>query len=61
MKKLKTFNKAARSCEYSPDGKYIAIGMADGSAYVVKADTLEDLKIINNRHREISDVRFSPS
>jgi WD40 repeat protein len=61
MKDIKTFTRLARSCEYSPDGKLIAVGMKDGAVVVMKSDTFEELKVIVNRNSEISDVKFSPS
>jgi WD40 repeat protein len=58
---MKVLSKLARSCEFSPDGSIIAVGMKDGSVLVIKTDTFEELKMITNRNSEISDVKFSPS
>ena len=58
---MKVLDHLGRSCDYSPDGSLIAVGMKDGTVIVMKADTLEDIKRLNNRSQEISDVRFSPS
>ncbi len=56
----KVFDKLGRSCEYSPNGKLIAVGFMDGVVCVLKADTLEILETVNHRKREISELKFSP-
>jgi microtubule-associated protein-like 6 len=56
----KTFNKLARSCGYSPDGKIIAVGFKDGTVSILKADTLDIIETVNHRKREISEIKFSP-
>ena len=60
MIKGKLFDKQGRSCEYSPNGKLIAIGFKDGTVSVLNADTLEALETVNHRTQEISDLKFSP-
>lgn len=54
-------NHLGRTCEYSNDGKLIAVGMKDGNVIVLKADSLDEVKSFNNRNQEISDIKFSPS
>ena len=56
----KIFDKLGRSCEYSPNGLLIAVGFKDGLVSVVKADTLEIMKTVNHRTKEISELKFSP-
>ncbi|XP_033122529.1 echinoderm microtubule-associated protein-like 6 [Anneissia japonica] len=52
--------QGARCCDFSPDGKAIAIGYKDGSFTVVNADTLDDIAGYHHRKEEISDIKFSP-
>jgi WD40 repeat protein len=56
----KVFDKELRSCQYSPNGKIIAIGFKNGQVSVLKSDTLEVIDTVNHRKEEISDLKFSP-
>ena len=56
----KLFDKLGRSCQYSPNGKLIAVGFKEGSVSVLKADTLEVVENVSHRTQEISDLKFSP-
>ena len=56
----KLLDKLGRSCEYSPNGKLIAVGYKEGQISVFKADTLELIETVNHRKQEISDLKFSP-
>lgn len=56
----KLFDSAGRACEYSPDGKIIAIGFKNGTVCVLNAVTLEVLETVRHRSQEISDIKFSP-
>ncbi len=56
----KKFDKLARSCAYSPDGKLIAVGFKDGTVCILNANTLDILETVTNRTKEISEVKFSP-
>ena len=56
----KSFDKLARACQYSPDGKLIAVGFKEGSVCILKADTLEVIEMVNHRSKEVSDIKFSP-
>jgi WD40 repeat protein len=60
MIKGKCFDKLGRACEYSPDGKLIAIGFKNGTVGVLNADTLDVIKFVDHRNQEISDLKFSP-
>jgi microtubule-associated protein-like 6 len=54
------FDKLARACQYSPDGKVIAVGFKDGHVKILNADTLAVLTSVSHRTQEISDIKFSP-
>jgi WD40 repeat protein len=56
----KVFDKLGRSCEYSPDGKFIAVGFKEGTVCVLKTDTLDIIETVHHRSQEISDLKFSP-
>ena len=56
----KVFDKEIRSCQYSPNGKLIAIGFKNGQVSVVKSENLEIIDNVNHRKEEISDLKFSP-
>ena len=58
--KGKVFDKEARSCQYSPNGKLIAVGFKSGQVSVLKADNLDTVETVNHRSQEISDLKFSP-
>ncbi|CAF0889090.1 unnamed protein product [Brachionus calyciflorus] len=60
MLRGKVFDRPGRSCQYSPNGKLIAIGFKDGQVCVLKSDTLEIIEKVNHRNQEISDLKFSP-
>lgn len=54
------FDKPGRACQYSPDGKIIAVGFKDGTVHILNADTLKDIEVVRHRKEEISDIKFSP-
>lgn len=50
----------ARSCAYSPDGKYIAVGFYGGGFLVYEEETGAEVAAKKHRRSIISDVKFSP-
>lgn len=50
----------ARSCSYSPDGKYIAVGFYGGGFLVYEEKTGAEVAAKKHRRSIISDVKFSP-
>lgn len=49
-----------RSCQYSPDGRFIAVGFKDGTVCVLREADLSVLETVTHRTQEISDLKFSP-
>ncbi|XP_071834835.1 echinoderm microtubule-associated protein-like 6 isoform X3 [Apostichopus japonicus] len=60
MLNLRQLKAGARCCDFSPEGKAIAVGFKDGSFTVVDSETLKDITTFHHRKEEISDVKFSP-
>ncbi|XP_038072339.1 echinoderm microtubule-associated protein-like 6 [Patiria miniata] len=61
MLNVRRLKGGARCCDFSPDGKALAVGFKDGSFSVVNGDTLDDIAGFHHRKEEISDVKFSPN
>lgn len=59
LKLSKKLTDLGRSCEYSPDGSLIAVGTKNGTVFIFD-EQLEEVKTFRNRHKEISDIKFSP-
>ena len=58
-------SQAARCVDFSPNGKFIAVGFKNGSFSVfelksVENEELEKLVDVHHRKEEISDIKFSP-
>lgn len=49
-----------RSCSYSPDGKYVAVGFKDGSFCILETQTLNVCVTLKDRKEEIGEIKFSP-
>lgn len=60
MIRFKQFNKLLRTCEYSQNAEYIAVGTKDGSFLILKEHDLTELVQVDHRHQEVSDIKFSP-
>jgi WD40 repeat protein len=59
--KLVTFKDSAVCCNYSPDGKTIAVGFDNGKVALVESDTL-NIKYEKKHHAEqVAGVVFSPN
>lgn len=58
VRKLKV---GARCCDFSPDGKALAVGFKDGSFSVLDGETTNEITGFHHRKEEISDVKFSPN
>ncbi|CAF1527998.1 unnamed protein product, partial [Didymodactylos carnosus] len=62
MLRFKSFPKLLRTCEYSQDGKAIAVGTKDGQFIILNSSDLSNLipEFIAHRHQEMSDIKYSP-
>lgn len=61
MLRFRSFPQLLRTCEYSNDGKYIAVGTKDGKFIILKeADLTDYAPIVEHRNQEVSDIKFSP-
>jgi WD40 repeat protein len=49
-----------RGCNYSPDGKLIAVGLINGTFEVFETDSLKIIVSKRNRSSSIDDLKFSP-
>ncbi len=58
MMKTLSFDGAARSAAYSPEGDKIAVGMKNGEFVIINANTLQVLGKKRDRHQAIHDLRF---
>ncbi|XP_060573407.1 echinoderm microtubule-associated protein-like 6 [Ruditapes philippinarum] len=57
---FKILKQGARCVDFSPDGKFLAIGLRDGSFMVVNSDSMEEVISLHHRKEEIADIKFSP-
>jgi WD40 repeat protein len=61
MLRCRTFTKLLRTCEYSHDGKTIAVGTKDGEFMILnEADLSNPIEPVHHRNQEVSDIKFSP-
>ena len=60
MINFRVLKQAARCVDFSPDGKFLAVGFRDGSFSVLNSDKLDDVKSFHHRKEEIADIKFSP-
>ncbi|CAF0987237.1 unnamed protein product [Adineta ricciae] len=60
MLRFKTFNKLIRTCEYSQNGKTIAVGTKDGQFMILNEGDLSTIVQVEHRNQEVSDIKFSP-
>ncbi|CAF1210286.1 unnamed protein product [Rotaria sordida] len=60
MLRFKTFTKLLRTCEYSQNGKTIAMGTKDGQVMILNETDLNVIMSTNHRNQEVSDIKFSP-
>ncbi|XP_033734062.1 echinoderm microtubule-associated protein-like 6 [Pecten maximus] len=56
----KQLKQAGRCVDFSHDGKFLAVGLKDGSFVVINSDTMDDVLTFHHRKEEISDIKFSP-
>ncbi|CAF2961159.1 unnamed protein product [Rotaria sp. Silwood2] len=61
MIRFKAFAKLLRTCEYSQSGKTIAVGTKDGQIMILNEADLSVIMTAEHRHREVSDIKFSPN
>jgi len=64
LKRLKTFDKETPICmEYSPDGKYLCVGFANGTIHVLHPLKLEELqgtlKVSETKSKPITSIVFA--
>ncbi|WAR18910.1 EMAL6-like protein [Mya arenaria] len=57
---FKLLPQGARCVDFSPDGKFLAVGLRDGSFTVVNSDTMNEVVSMHHRKEEIADIKFSP-
>eukprot|EP00163_Fabomonas_tropica_P029151 TRINITY_DN615_c0_g1_i1.p1 TRINITY_DN615_c0_g1~~TRINITY_DN615_c0_g1_i1.p1 ORF type:complete len:1806 (-),score=610.31 TRINITY_DN615_c0_g1_i1:143-5560(-) len=57
----KNLHAGGRSCDFSPDGKLLAVGLLDGSFNVLRASSLEQVYEDRDRVEKICDIKFSPN
>ncbi|KAJ8309461.1 hypothetical protein KUTeg_014335 [Tegillarca granosa] len=60
MINFKVLKQAGRCVTFSSDGKFLAVGLKDGSFTVISLDTMDDVTSFHHRKEEISDIKFSP-
>ena len=62
LARYKRLQKQARTCAFSPDGRYLALGFRDGSFVVLnlEADDMPEIAAFKDHKEEISDMKFSP-
>ncbi|UJR16486.1 hypothetical protein I4U23_003389 [Adineta vaga] len=60
MLRYKTFDKLIRTCEYSQNGKFIAVGTKDGQFKILNEADLNEIVHVEHRNQEVSDIKFSP-
>lgn len=58
---LINIGRPVRCAAFSHDGKVIAVGLKDGTFFVINAETFEKIVSYSHRKEELSDVRFSPN
>eukprot|EP01135_Chromosphaera_perkinsii_P001223 Nk52_evm22s162 gene=Nk52_evmTU22s162 len=58
---MKSLQNSARSCAFSPDGRAVAIGYANGSFEVLDVKTLNPICSFHHRKEQIGDMKFSPN
>eukprot|EP00741_Cyanophora_paradoxa_P013198 tig00000178_g12750.t1 len=58
---LRVLTGSARSCDISPDGRWAAVGLEDGTLVCVDTDTLADVAVKKERKLLVADVKFSPN
>ncbi|CAL4174523.1 unnamed protein product, partial [Meganyctiphanes norvegica] len=51
---------AARAAAFSPDGKYVAVGLRHGVFVILHADTLDEKMRISDRQEGRYDLKYSP-
>ena len=60
MINFRVLKQAARCIDFSPDGKFLAVGFRDGSFSVLNSDKLDEIASFHHRKEEIADIKFSP-
>ena len=60
MTNFRVLKQAARCVDFSPDGKFLAVGFRDGSFSVLNSDKLDEIVSFHHRKEEIADIKFSP-
>ena len=57
MEQLIALDGAIRSCGFSADGDFLAIGMKNGEFHVLKAANLQLLSKKRDRNKAVSDIK----
>ncbi|CAF4757561.1 unnamed protein product, partial [Rotaria socialis] len=60
MIRFKSFQDLLRTCEYSQNGKYIAVGTKTGHFMILNEADLTVVVTVEHRNQEVSDIKFSP-